>query len=479
MFLTIQKLEHYIRTIFGDSETYFGGDKDVDLYAVPMSTTGQGNGAGPQIWALVSTPILNMLRAEDLGMAFRCTLSGEKVGFVGYSFVDDTDLGICGDHANYLEVVEDMQRSMNYWEGGLRATGGAIAPEKTFWYLIDYKWTNGVPSYKSALECPAEISVKDMYGAVQTIRRCPVDHAERTLGIYLAPDGNERVQELVLRKKSVEWAKALRSSTLPRSLAIQAYSTTIARTFAYPTVATCLTRKQTASVQGPAMIAALRAAGVGSDAPVVLRTGPVEFQGLGMPDLYTTQLYAHLDALVFALEQPHRNTSQLIRVNGELLKLELGLNGRLFDYDYSLFQESVTKSWMKSTWQMCSESKVSISDTYPEFVPRRQGDVLIMEGMAALRLPSATMTIVNRCRMYLWVVYLADIVSGNGTSITDSAWKGKRDNTRNTPYDWPEQGTLSESCWAIWRDVLQKQWCAPTRRLRNTLGHWYESDPTT
>jgi hypothetical protein len=102
-----------------------------------------------------------------------------------------------------------------------------------------------------------------------------------------------------------------------------------------------------------------------------------------------------------------------------------------------------------------------------------------MEGVAALRLPLATMTIVNRCRMYLRVVYLADIVSGNGTSITDSAWKGKRDNTRNTPYDWPEQGTLSESCWAIWRDVLQKKWCAPTRRLRNTLGHWYESDPTT
>jgi hypothetical protein len=200
MFLTIQKLEHYIRTIFGDSETYFGGEKDVDLYAVPMSTIGQGNGAGPQIWALVSTPILNMLRAEALGMAFRCTLSGEKVGFVGYSFVDDTDLGICGNHVDYLEVVEDMQRSMNCWEGGLRATGGAIAPEKTFWYLIDYKWTNGIPAYKSALECPAEISVKDMYGVVQTIRCCPVDHAEWTLGIYLAPDGNERTQESVLRK---------------------------------------------------------------------------------------------------------------------------------------------------------------------------------------------------------------------------------------------------------------------------------------
>jgi hypothetical protein len=198
-------------------------------------------------------------------------LSGEKVGFVGYSFVDDTDLGICGKHlTDHAEVAADMQRSIDCWEGGLRATGGAIAPEKTFWYLIDYKWTNGIPSYKSVTECPAEISVKDMYGVVQTIRRCPVNHAERTLGIYLAPDGGDSTQETVLQNKSVAWANSLRSSSLPRSLAIQAYSTTTAQTLAYPTVATCLSRQRIASIQGPAMISALQTAGVGKDIPAVL-----------------------------------------------------------------------------------------------------------------------------------------------------------------------------------------------------------------
>jgi hypothetical protein len=100
----------------------------------------------------------------------------------------------------------------------------------------------------------------------------------------------------------------------------------------------------------------------------------VEYQGLGMPDLFTTQLYEHLQVIFFAAKQPTRNTAQLIRVSGELLKLEIGLNGRLFDNDFSQLSASTTKSWMQCTWQMCHESKVSVSDTFPDFVPRRLGD---------------------------------------------------------------------------------------------------------
>jgi hypothetical protein len=57
MFSTIQCLNHCIRTIYGDSELSFTGE----LWTVPIQGVGQGNGAGPQIWALVSTPVLDLL----------------------------------------------------------------------------------------------------------------------------------------------------------------------------------------------------------------------------------------------------------------------------------------------------------------------------------------------------------------------------------------------------------------------------------
>jgi len=57
MFSMIQQLQHHIRTLFGNSQISIG----TDLWAVPISRIGQGNGTGPQIWAVVSTPILDIL----------------------------------------------------------------------------------------------------------------------------------------------------------------------------------------------------------------------------------------------------------------------------------------------------------------------------------------------------------------------------------------------------------------------------------
>jgi len=62
MFSTIQRLRHHIRTLFGDSQISAG----TESWAVPISEIGQGNGAGPQIWAVVSTPFLTCYERRDL-----------------------------------------------------------------------------------------------------------------------------------------------------------------------------------------------------------------------------------------------------------------------------------------------------------------------------------------------------------------------------------------------------------------------------
>jgi len=74
MFTTIQNLQHHIRTLYGDSTMWAG----TEIWAVPVVGIGQGNGAGPQIWAVVSTPILDLLRQEGYGTAFKATISGNQ-----------------------------------------------------------------------------------------------------------------------------------------------------------------------------------------------------------------------------------------------------------------------------------------------------------------------------------------------------------------------------------------------------------------
>ncbi len=57
MFGTIQQLRHFIQTAYRDSLLSFSGTAS----SKPIQGLGQGNGAGPAIWAIVSSPILNLV----------------------------------------------------------------------------------------------------------------------------------------------------------------------------------------------------------------------------------------------------------------------------------------------------------------------------------------------------------------------------------------------------------------------------------
>ena len=65
-------------------------------------------------------------------------ISGEEISFVGYAFVDDADLVVTCEGAddNYEGVAQQMQRAIDEWEGGIRATGGAVEPTKTHCYCM-------------------------------------------------------------------------------------------------------------------------------------------------------------------------------------------------------------------------------------------------------------------------------------------------------------------------------------------------------
>jgi hypothetical protein len=135
MFTTLQDAKHQVRPGYGDSEASYGGSQ----WGLPIHGIGQGNGAGPVIWALVSTPLLNLLISKGLGCSFISPISKSHVSFVGYMFVDDTDLiQTVPTGKPYTEVLSLLQQSVDTWEGSLKATCGAIVPEKTFWYLIDF-----------------------------------------------------------------------------------------------------------------------------------------------------------------------------------------------------------------------------------------------------------------------------------------------------------------------------------------------------
>jgi hypothetical protein len=137
MFLTLQTATHRVRTGFGDSTTSFSPPT-----VVPFQGCGQGNGAGPPIWVAISSILIAMMASAGFGFTALSALSSELLSAICFCFVDDSDVVEASPSVQVTgeSLPPRMQEAMDLWSGGVKATGGAIRPDKSFWWLIDFQW---------------------------------------------------------------------------------------------------------------------------------------------------------------------------------------------------------------------------------------------------------------------------------------------------------------------------------------------------
>ncbi len=109
-----------------------------------------------------------------------------------------------------------MQQAVTNWEGLLRATGGALVPEKCFWYFIDFKLNNNKWTYKKRNQVPGSISILDSDRRQVIIQRLETSEARRTLGVRLAPDGNMQTEITYLLATAKDWQRKMKNSKLGR-----------------------------------------------------------------------------------------------------------------------------------------------------------------------------------------------------------------------------------------------------------------------
>ena len=97
------------------------------------------NKAAPQIWAVVSAIMFQMMEELGLDTTVFTPLTKEQLSLVGFSYVNDSDIFVCQlDRAVDL-LMEKMQLPVKNWELAAKVTGGVIVPEKCWWYLIDFE----------------------------------------------------------------------------------------------------------------------------------------------------------------------------------------------------------------------------------------------------------------------------------------------------------------------------------------------------
>ena len=108
---------------------------------VPFQGLGQGNRAAPTGLAVVSAPIINMVRTAGCGATFVSALSCAITYFACYTFIYNMDVVHTRPSDNHTgsDLILEMQEALDHWEGGLRTSSGALIPSKSHWYVVDFK----------------------------------------------------------------------------------------------------------------------------------------------------------------------------------------------------------------------------------------------------------------------------------------------------------------------------------------------------
>jgi len=211
MIATLAQLRHHVRLAFGNSEISQGQEE----WAEPVVGIGQENRASAQIWVAVSTPLFEILHEEGFVVTFICALSKAQWCMAGFAFVDNTNLIVMDITQDERAVMSKMQQSLNLWHGLLKATGGDLVPDKCFWYLINFTWVKDRWQYAKWKDQERTLSIPSSDGTKIMIPRLDTSKARRTLGVWLAPDGNNQAEYQHLRDETLRWKNHMITSNLP------------------------------------------------------------------------------------------------------------------------------------------------------------------------------------------------------------------------------------------------------------------------
>jgi hypothetical protein len=477
MFGTLAQAKHHIRTTYGDSDTSY------TCIEIPFQGIYQGNGAGPGIWLLVSIPIINMLKSAGFGFKVRSVLSSEEFSFVCYTFVDDSDVvhsinataTTAETATDTTSLITEMQQVVDTWEGGLRASGGALEPSKSYWFLIHFIFENNKWRYADIAATPGNITIRDIPGTGRVeLERLEVTEARETLGVFIAMNGNQKAQTQALWEKAIKWSDKIRTGIFTQAEIWFSLQHCMLKSLEYPLMATSLSKAQCETIMKPIRAAALPAMGINRHLNLTVVHGPQKYQGVGIPDLWTVQGILKLWLALRHGDAPTLTGHQL-RASMELHTIEIGLPGHLLQQDFAIFGHLATTSWLQHLWEFCQDSAIQLHSTTPTLILAREHDTFLMRTFASFGYRHKHLEQLNLCRLYCHATRLSDITTGDGCRIHPESWQGHATDSAGVEYEWRTQGRPTNTAWTLWRAALRQCYLTlqPTQQqLRKPLGKW-------
>lgn len=413
---TICRMKHHIRTVYGDSNIFYGGDTWLDNNGLYPHGNGQGNGNGPSLWSCISSPLLHILKEQGFGIAFDSPISKETLDLSAIGYVDDMDY-IQTEPRNHPMDSERLfqytQDGLHMWDSLLRTTGGSLEIDdtKTDYVGIDFVQRSGIMSMTEA-RFSRILCARDTSGTQQQLKRLKITDSRKTLGVYQSPTGNEKRQYEYMLDIVRNWASSVRMTALSKTDTMKASIATIGRALEYPLPATSLSEQHCHRIMSVFLQTALPKMGYARTTSRSLVFAPSSLMGCGIGNLYVKQAIAHVMIL---LDHGHCDslTGKLIRIAAESLSIEAGWGGDPFQLDFDKVTWTTT-TWLKDTIRVLQQYNLTIQHGLQ--VPHiwKEEDKFLMQLISDLHCFGNTeMKQINEVRMHIRVMTVSERCSDN------------------------------------------------------------------
>jgi len=330
------------------SEDRFWGVKDIFWN---MMGLGQGNRAAPPSWIQLSAVLVNVFKQLELRALLVDPITQESIHSMGTMFVDDTDLYTWKDRLlNPGELWLQTQLELTQWSTLLNATGGALKPEKCFWYMLDYTCEDGEWSY--AEMTPRELFVTNPDRTKSQINQEEVTVSKKTLGIHDSPAGGNEEHLKYIQQKASIWRDRMPNGHLPHHMAWIAYRLQLWPGLRYGLGTMTNNIEEATSVSTKTDYRMLNILGVARTVTKGLGTLHSTFGGFGLLSVTTEQLICRINML---LQHYHTSTnlSRILDASLSLryLQLQLGMPHNPVTLDYDKLGYLAPLSWVKMLWR--------------------------------------------------------------------------------------------------------------------------------
>jgi len=177
-------------------------------------------------------------------------------------------------------LTDEAQLELTMWEGLISAAGGALAPEKSHWHLVEVG-----PDGKCASEAeqPGSLFLHNT-GRPETIEHLEVTEARETLGIWSRPDGLMMDKANALKSKTLKWADAVQTKRINPTEAWHSINHTIMKTIEHLLAAASISKKDMQDIVRPILLAALPKTHIQKHFPHKLVHGTLMSEGFGVCD---------------------------------------------------------------------------------------------------------------------------------------------------------------------------------------------------